>query len=564
MLESERIVNTPMSPNVELPKNLKLQLDEFISLQLKRCLKHYSDPKLRNTMKENFVWLKQFSTLHFQTRIQRAKELSSPEVTQAKKLAKEYIGIHNHDFFVTCVDGRNMPTIMFSKPPQVGGTLRTPAGVVNGFMEGQDDISVYINYESYVVKQIITLLLEKAGDTIYYGLDSHLGCAARALIHSTEGGKQIDGGVRTDIINKLMTAKGILQLRKDLHDQGEKVAEIIPLFFSFDPSKGGVINGLETHVNDKDVANFGFTEDILNKLASENNIVRTFDLLKDNKIIELLHAKIKPGTVDFRNNYPQSLLTNWLATTKLYNQGDGEVFHIILDKLKNVYSQHTIADLTLRQKAKFLLKNLVTRFSIAGSEDAWPYANHQEELIVITDGGYAPFPALDAFAVFPRDPFLLMNIKLTIDLIRTHRKLGKLKDPVKNSTFSRDDFFSSPVFISNKSILRNFQEKSWNAIESLGIDAKCSHIKWDDPKVLEWRKSDLQKYLYNAVKEKKVEIDFGDAIRFIDGMYELFDRMRQMMKDKNFRQMILHGNIVVFNTLVDHNRTPRYIVQFVV
>ena len=49
-----------MSPNVELPKNLKLQLDEFINLQLERCLKHYCDPKLRNTMKENFVWLNQF------------------------------------------------------------------------------------------------------------------------------------------------------------------------------------------------------------------------------------------------------------------------------------------------------------------------------------------------------------------------------------------------------------------------------------------------------------------------------------------------------------------------
>ena len=277
-----------------------------------------------------------------------------------------------------------------------------------------------------------------------------------------------------------------------------------------------------------------------------------------------MNDAILPGTADFRNNYPRSLLLNWQATTKLYGEGKGEIFLIILGKLKYVYANSAISDLTLHQKAKFLLKNLVTRYSIAGSEDSWPYANHQEELIVITDGGYAPFPALDAFAVFPRDPFLLTNTKLTIDLIRNFRKSGKLKDPIKTSTFTQDDFFSSPVFISNKSILRNFQEKSWSAIQRLGIDAKCSHIKWDDPKMLEWRKSDLQKYLYNAVKEKNVEIDFGDAIRFIDGMYELFDRMRQMMKDKNFRQMILHGNIVVFNTLVDHNRTPRYIVQFVV
>lgn len=553
-----------MSKTVSLPKNLEEQLNNFISLQTNQCLNHYKDKKLRKTIKSNFSWLKKFSALHFQSRIQRAAELDSPEVNNAKKLAKEYIGSKNHDFFVTCVDGRNMPTVMFSKPPQVGGTLRTPAGVVNGFMEGQEDGSVFIDPDSYVVKQIVQLLREKAGDTIYYGLDSHLGCAARAQIHSTEGGKQADGGVRADIINKLITAKGILQLQKQLKDQGENVAEIIPIFFSYDPSIGGVISGLELHIENEEVANFGYTAEILNKLAAEKKIVQTIDLLKDGYILELLNEVIKPAMADFRNNYPKSLLLNWEATTKLYNQGRGKIFILILEKLKHVYSKNGISETTLKQKAKFLLKNLVTRYSIAGNSDQWPYAHHNEEMIVITDGGYAPFPALDAFAVFPRDPFLLTNTKLTIDLIRTFRKAGKLKDPIPGSQFTQDDFFSSPVFISNKSIFRNFQEKSWESIRSLRLDDAFAKINWDDPNVLKWNKSDIQKFVFRAVKEKNVVIEFDDALRFIDGIFELFDRMRQMMKDKNFRQMILHGNIVVFNTLVDHNRMPRHIVPFVV
>ncbi|MFA5770173.1 MAG: hypothetical protein WC894_01600 [Patescibacteria group bacterium] len=553
-----------MSKPIKLPPDLEQQLNNFITLQTNRCLSHYNDPKLRETTKLNFSWLKKFSSLHFQTRIQRALELDAPEVIKAKKLAKEYIGSKNHDFFVTCVDGRNMPTVMFSKPPQVGGTLRTPAGVVNGFMEGQENGSVFIDLDSYVVKQIITLLREKAGDTIYYGLDSHLGCAARAQIHSTEGGKQIDGGVRADIVNKLITAKGILQLQKQLKDKGEDVAEIIPIFFSYDPSTGGVISGLEIHIENEEVANFGYTAEILNKLTVEKKIVRTIDLLKDGKISKLLNEVIRPASADFRNNYPKSLFANWQATTKLYAQGKGEIFILILEKLKYAYSKNSISDSTIKQKAKFLLKNLVTRFSIAGTDDKWPYANHQEELIVITDGGYAPFPALDAFAVFPRDAFLLTNTKLTIDLIRTFRKAGKLKDPIVGSKFTQDDFFSSPVFISNKSIFRNFQEKSWESIKNLRLDNAFAHIDWDDPKVLNWDKSDIQKFVFRNVKEKNVQIEFDDALRFIDGIYELFDRMRQMMKEKNFRQMILHGNIVIFNTLVDHNRMPRYIVPFVV
>ena len=101
-------------------------------------------------------------------------------------------------------------------------------------------------------------------------------------------------------------------------------------------------------------------------------------------------------------------------------------------------------------------------------------------MIVITDGGYAPFPALDAFAIFPRDRFLLTNTKLTIDLIRNFRKSGKLQDPIQGSQFSQDDFFSSPVFISNKSILRNFQEDSWNSIKNLNLDNVFAQIEWDN------------------------------------------------------------------------------------
>lgn len=553
-----------MSSLVKLPQELERQLNNFITLQTNRCLNHYTDPKLRETAKLNFSWLKKFSLLHFQSRIKRANDLVTPDVSKAKKLAKTYIGIHNHDFFVTCVDGRNMPAVMFSKPPQVGGALRTPAGVVNGFMEGQVEGSVFIDEDSYVVKQIITLLREKAGDTIFYGLDSHLGCAARAQIHSTEGGKQVDGGVRADIVNKLITAKGLVKLQKQLEDQGENVAEIIPIFFSYDPSTGGVVSGLEIHIDSDEVANYGYTAEILDKLAREKKIVRTIDLLKDEQVIKLLEEVITPISADFRNHYPLSLLNNWQATTKLYAQGKGEIFILILNKLKTAYSKSKIPEATLKQKAKFILKNLVTRFSIAGSDAKWPYANHQEELIVITDGGYAPFPALDAFAVFPRDPFLLTNTKLTIDLIRNFRKIGKLKDPIVGSNFSQDDFFSSPVFISNKSVQRRFSEKSWSSLKQLDLDNTFAQIDWDDPEVLNWTKSDMQKFILKAITGKNVDFEFSDTLRFINGVYELFDRMRLMMRDKNFRQMILHGNIVIFNTLVDHNRMPRYLVTFVV
>lgn len=554
-----------MSRTIKIPEYLQVQIDNFLLHQMHRCVTHYNDPELMKTIKINFDWLKKFADLHYQSRIKRAQDLESPEVTKAQELARAYIGKNNHDFFVTCVDGRNMPTVMFSKPPHVGGVLRAPAGIVNGFMEGQKKDTVFIDYDSYVVRQIMSLLREKPGNTIYYGLDSHLGCAARTQIHGTEGGQQVDGGVRADILSKMMIARGIVQMREELTARGEEVADIIPIFFSFDPTSGGVISGLELHLHEKEVAEKGYTGEVLDRLAKTGQIVRTIDLFNDPKTSEILQKYIKAGSANFRSHYPQSLCANWTTVTDTYDHGKGELFITILDKLTYAYKASSVSSSILKQKAKFLLKNLVTRYSIAGADKKWPYDSHQEEMIVITDGGYAPFPDLDAFAVFSHDlGGLLYNINLTIDLIRTFRRSGKIIDPISSSRFSQENFSTAPVFIINKSVFRGFQESSWAAIRSLQLDSLFAHIEWDDLAVLNWTKSDIQKFIFKAVADKNVIIEFDDALRFIDGIYELFDRLRIMMKDKHFRQMILHGNIVIFNTLVDHNRMPRYIVQFVV
>lgn len=554
-----------MSRSITIPSTLQLQINNFLSQQETNCITHYNDPQLIQSIKANFLWLRQFAELHYQSRIKRASELDSPEVALAQKLAREYIGKNNHDFFVTCVDGRNMPTVMFSKPPHVGGVLRAPAGIVNGFMEGQKKDTVLIDYDSYVVKQITNLIQDKPGDTIYYGLDSHLGCAARAQIHGTEGGQQVDGGVRADILSKMMIARGIVQLRDGIVESGIPSANIIPIFFSFDPSTGGVISGLELNTHEKDVAEKGYTTEVLDALAKEGKIVRTIDILYEKKTAQLLEKYIKAKSADFRNNYPKSLHTNWAAITEIYDEGKGELFQHILNKLTFAYSNTSLPSTLLKQKAKFLLKNLVTRYSIAGVEPKWPFDSHQEEMVVVTDGGYAPFPDLDAFAVFSHDlGGLLGNIKLTIDLIRMFRRSGKIKDPIEGSAFSQDNFSAAPVFVVNKSVFRGFHDSSWKAIEELQLDSLFAHINWDDLEVLNWQKSDIQKFIFKAVSHKKVVIEFDDALRFIDGIYELFERMRIMMRDKHFRQMILHGNIIVFNTLVDKNRMPRYIVPFVI
>lgn len=542
------------------------------------CMAHYSETKSRTVVQKNFEWAESFAEQYYASRSQRANDLHTDEVKQAQDLAWRFIGAGNHDFFVTCVDGRNMPIIMFSKPPHIGGVLRAPAGAVTGFMEGEKPGTVFIDQSSYVVQRLVNLLTEKAGDTIYYGLDSHFGCAARGQIHATEGGYQEDGGLRADIVSKLMTARGILQLRRNLKDQGIDVAEIIPTFFSYDPHSGSVVAGLELHSNEETVVKKGYTADTVAELTKKGLVVNTLELLKEKKVQDQLAKSIKAKSADFRNKFSKSLLANWNATTELYAEGKGELFRYIYDKLAYAYGRsgwvvgdvdgiftHSISERTLRQKAKFLLKNLVTRYSIAGAAEEWPFDSHTEEMSVITDGGYAPFSDIDAFAVFSRDlNALLTNTKLTIDLVRNSRRSKKIKDPVKNSKLDENGFFSAPVLISNKAILKRISPESWKAFSSLNLNSVLSTINWDDLKVLNWQKSDFEHKILESAAHSKLIMDIHDAYLFIDGLYELFDRLRIMMKDKYFRQMILHGNIVILNTLVDENRMPMYIAHFVI
>ncbi|MBI5151578.1 MAG: hypothetical protein HZA34_03315 [Candidatus Pacebacteria bacterium] len=561
-----------------LIQTLHTQLDYFFTHQLEKSKKRTGTLVTQHEVEKLFDWAREFALLYLQSRTARALDLETQETAQAQELARSYIGAGNHDFFATCVDGRNMPTVMFSKPPHVGGVLRAPAGIVTGFMEGARPNAVFIDTTSFVVQQIEKLLLDRPHQTVFYGLDSHLGCAARGLIHATEGGKQKDKGLRADIVAKMMTARGILELRRRLFVQKREVAEVIPVFFSYDPHAGSVVMGLETCVDEPSVIEHGFTEEVLTSLAKAGRIVRALDLLEKPEVEKAMKAVLKPGSADFRMRFPQSLLANWKAVHELYKHGEGQVYHLVLQYLRSTYEKgvwkighddniesHMISEKTLRQKAKFLMKNMVTRWSIAGIDHHWPYEHHKEDLVVITDGGYAPFPQLDAFAVFSRDRnALLPNTKLTIDLIRQFRENGNASDPLSTFHLSKEQFISAPVLISNKAILRGSDEESWAFFAETHVARAFAGLNWDSDTVLSWQKQDVLELIKEAVRGQRVKIDAETMLMFVDVVYELFDRMRLMMQDKAFRHMILHGNVVVLNTVVDNNRKPRLVIPFVV
>ncbi|MFZ1721261.1 MAG: hypothetical protein WAU07_02030, partial [Microgenomates group bacterium] len=474
------------------------------------------------------------------------------------------------------IDGRNMPLIMFSRPPHIGGVYRAPAGIFHGITRGTKPGTVFIDNDSPIIKHLKQLLLKKSGQTIFYGYDSHLGCAARGQIHARRGGSEDDGGLRSDVMSKLMLAQGLLEVQQQLVVEGLLPAEVIPTFFSFDPHSGFVIAGLEIHADEEHVAKEGYSNSVLTQLITEKKIFSTEIFLQDSQVQNILARVLGAGSADFRLNYSKSLLANWQAITTLYDQGQGELYTKILTELTQIYQKsgwkidgndnfrhQAISERALKQKAKFLLKNLITRYSIAGTGSAWPFDHHQEELAVITEGGYAPFPSLDAFSVFSQDlDSLILNTQLAVELIRTTRSKGEVTDPT-NTFQTTKTFTSAPVFISNKAILRSKDETIWQQLQTLDLASFMADINWDSTETMNWNRADILHYLGQISNIETVSLSLLAYVAFVDAVYDVFNRMRLMMKNKIFREMILRGEIVVLSTIVDYNRRPRVLLPLV-
>jgi hypothetical protein len=557
-----------------IPTQLSNDIHAYVHEQKKRCQERLGERISKELIDRRFSWAEVFIEHHYRSRIQRANELNSDDVRDAQRIAKTVFGEKNHPFYATCVDGRCMPTVMFSKPPHIGGALRTPAGTVTGFLPSQKPQSVYIDQDSYVVGQISRLLTGKPNQTIYYNLDSHLGCAARGQIHLSEGGQQSDDGLRSDVLAKWMTARGILELRKTLAAKKSSIADIVPTFFSFDPHTGGIVIGLEMHIDAPQVVTAGFTDTTLDMLTSTGKIVRSTDLLASSDTIDLIATYVQPKSADFRARYPASLKANWQAIAALYDGGNGPLFARITQKIRAAYDlsgwtisqrdsieEHAISEETIKLKGILTLCNMVTRYSIAGIDGSWPYDHHQEDMIVITDGGYAPFPSIDAFSVFSHDKNALVpNTKLTIDLLRAARKSGKTTNPITDIPLSTEEFTACPIIISNKAIVKGLTVEQWEQIASVDFSLLFSTLDWDNPTTLSYGPQDITKLIQSIPTIKTIRADIGGILSLTDGMYELYDRIRLCMKDKQFRHMILSGNIIILNTIVDIDRYPRKLI----
>jgi hypothetical protein len=479
-----------------------------------------------------------------------------------------------------------MPAVMFSNVPHGMGFLKKAAGTLPFFEveydeNGNEVINILEN--TYIAQQIEALLVADPNRVIYYDMDSHLGCAARNATYQLCNRGAQDSGLAQDVGHKIGAFQALLVFREQLLKEGKKVSEIRPSLFSYDPHDGYIWGGFKCHLNDPRVVAEGFSEKVRNELLAEKKVFSTEEMMSDKKIKALLAKSVK-HTADFRTNYAESLHKNWVAITELYDNGEGELFGIILDRVSSAYTNsgwrigepgeaddllgQVVSQDVLIHQAKKTLLNLVSRYSVAGAGHDWPFANHEEAFLVVHEGGYPPFDGPDAFGIFSHSdlPKIVEQIKLAQGLVRTLRKGDNYPKHV-DMDMTKEELEAAPVMVANKAVNRRISEEGWEAIEAIPqekMEAFFGQFKWRRGAALtpDAMKNKIKKELLAGVK-----IDFDDGDEFINSISEIYERMHYITTataSEDLRDLVQQGSLVMMNLVLDGDRMPRVILPFIV
>jgi hypothetical protein len=455
-----------------------------------------------------------------------------------------------------------------SHPPGIGGSMCTQSAEIPAIRDSiKNPNQILIDKKDWQIQSIVKLLYNYSG-VIFYGMDSHITCAARGA-KSVAVGNIKDGGLAEDIKSKIKIATALGEIEKEHRETKPKLAHIIPQLYTFDPHDGTITLGNEMHAFSVDKQ--CFTAEVNKTLFDEQRIVNTWMFIDDPEIKTLLEDTVKPS--DIRNSYSQSIYNNWQAITKLYDDGKGSVFIKILNQIQNTYQNngwqitenddnlqtYLVSKLNIEQKAKMMLQNLVTRWSIAKDDHHWPFDKHVEQGIVLTEANYGPGKS-DEFIIFGKEDLTNMfnDVKLSTNLIRGFRENKGISDPF--NILNPEDFNEAPIVISSQSIIRKMPEEEWQKLSQIDLEP-FTNYDWDNP-----NKSNTKQEVEKILKESQQldKLSYLTAANFITGVAELLDRMTTLLNDKDFRSLMLNGNVVVANQIVDENRQVRMIIPFIV
>lgn len=387
----------------------------------------------------------------------RASDLASQEVQEAEAIADRIFPLPLYGFL--CIDSRVTATTVLGVVA-AGRITSVPMADVFEFEQSEDEGLVLRDNAAFDEQ------LEQAfgqDNTISQILDSHHGCAARAREENEKGREPEDHGLLEDVVRKRRIARAMIEhVENNYPDK-----TIIPIQTSFDPHTGWMDMGLELDVAVQQAQERGgFDQELLGELRGSRQIINTKNLLQDSRIRQLFEERIIPN-LDWglHDQYRESANLFWKNIAAMKEEG---LMDVVKEHVLNLYADRS--DVEIEQRAVMLAASAYNGFLLNSGRRHYPYAEHKESCVVVSEGGKGPFIRNSSFSVSRGANELSANMRLAGSIVRDNRKAGRIVD-YTGSYRDTDQYRAAPVPTMLEVVIRNDENVDWN---------HAAQIDWSD------------------------------------------------------------------------------------
>jgi len=326
------------------------------------------------------------------TRNARVIDLDSREMNEARSMMDRVFSLPTDIIFpCLCIDGRVLSETVYSLPNRA---FRTPAADISDALSTADG-RLYLVEGDFT--QNIRERMKKNG-RITVVLDSHSHCAAKSEeVKSAFGVAASDNGLFDDVRRKKLISKALFEFAEQTFGAA-KMSAVSVIQTTFDVHSGFLFMGLEQDavLSDKRVLRGGMTESVLEALAREKKILSTALFVEEGGILFEICRKLKQsvGTIDFEKDYSGSMLRFWKGLAEI----SSEALPLVQQEVRRIFPDIFKESEEFRVRSVFLLSNAALGF-LLNAGGSYPYKDHRETVVVVTNQARGPYEAAAPFPV---------------------------------------------------------------------------------------------------------------------------------------------------------------------
>lgn len=493
----------------------------------------------------------------------RASDLASEEVQEAEAIANNIFPLPIYGFL--CIDSRVTATTMYGLVA-AGRITRVPMGDVFEFEQSENEGLVLRENASF------DALLEQAfsqDDVITQNLDSHHECAAREREEKNDkGAEPNDHGLYQDVLRKRRISTAMIEHVSE-NFPGKTV---MPIQTSFDPHTGAMDMGLELDEPLRQAEERGgFDQELLGELRGSGEVINTRNIARDPQVRELFMNRIIPD-LDWgsHDQYRNSQNLFWRNVADMKEEG---LIEVVKEHVRRLYSDRT--ELEIEQRSVMVAVNAYNRFLLNYGK-RYPYSEHKESCVVISEGGKGPFGKNSSFSVSRASNELSGNILLAAGIVRDNREKGRIIDYTQ-SYGDTIQYRCAPVPAILEVVIRNDEQGDWEKADL--IDWSDMPKNWDQMNAAEFFsylnvKGIVSEDVMNVVslKEQWHDAEFFRYLRRLKipvsplalGMNILReDMIRVYSPQYRLHRFVIGGQIEVLPVVSDRHRKIKAIPPFI-